>query len=456
MAYATLFVRKSSLAALAGGMVALAAVEAQAQQDPFLNFLNALSGQPQQQQQQPARQKSAAPQQQQQQPAGDFGALLQGLFGAPAADQQKQAPPAPSGGKTVAPGTGDPIAAALRQIDVAKEIKAKAEALQANVLDVVSTVKVYQAVNGAMWLEIGKQISALNKLDDSADALHVKQFIVATEQKRNAYRSALKSVSLNPSADIAQTNQTLAANTQKVSKLRQSVATLVEAQSAPGSFDKLVRQQNVPVDDMMKAYIVRIEDTVAAMDAAANVFSDMSREYQAAHANMAKAIQTFQEQGSLYTAEITKQVGILALEVARMTEIVNQKNNNAFAMILGVVQGVQILSDLQTMTETMQALQNSYDWFDKNSQHILAGSQAARQELVNSVQTLKTIRPKLVASWQVKMKTMGTVAQKERAMSVKFDQELDKCLARAKAKAPTMAKQDLDEMNFMKKKSLRS
>ncbi len=438
------FVGKSMALAIVGAGLAGWSPAGYAQ-DPFSNFLNALGGQ----KQQPQRQRPQ-PQRQQTQSGDPFGAFMQGLFGVP----NQQAPS--NNQKTIAPGTGDPIAAALRQIDVAKGIQQKAQQLQGNVLDVVTTIKVFQAANGAMWLEIGKHMSAMNKLDEQADAVMVKRFISATQNKRNAYRSALKSVVLNPSADIEQSNQTLAANTAKVSRLRQSVAALVNEQSRSGAFETLVRKQNIPLDAMMNAYIARIEDVVATMDSATTVFSDMSREYQVAQGNMGKAISTFEEQGGLVAAEASKQVGILALEIARLTEIVNNGNDNPLAIVLGVVQGVQILQDLQSLTETLNGFQETMDWFDNHSQQILSASQGARQELGMSVQTLQSIRPQLVSSWQSKIATVSKIATSERKRSLQFDKELAKSLAKAKAKAPAMAKQDLDEMQFMKKKSLRS
>ena len=436
-------VRKFAGKALAVGIAAAGTLgwsTAGYAQDPFSNFLNALGGQKQQPQRvQPKRQ---------QQPADPFGSFMQGLFGVPSQQPSNNQ-------KTIAPGTGDPVAHALRQIDVARGIQQKAALLESQVLDVISTIKVYQAVNGAMWLEIGKHMSAINKLDAQADAVMVKQFISATQSKRNAYRSALKSVVLNPSADIELTNQTLSANTAKVSRLRQSVAMLVNEQSKAGSFENLVRQQNIPLDAMMRAYISRIEDVVATMDSATTVFSDMSREYQVAQASMGKAINTFEEQGGQVAVEASKQVAILALEIARMTEIVNG-NNDALSIVLGVVQGVQILQDLNALTETLNTFQGTMDWFDKNSQQILTASQGARQELGMSVQTLQSIRPQLVSSWQSKVATVNKVAASERKRTLQFDKELAKSLAKAKAKAPAMAKQDMDEMQFMKKKSLRS
>ena len=253
--------------------------------------------------------------------------------------------------------SGDPIANALRQIDIAKGIEEKARRLEESVGRVIYTVKLYQALNGGIWYRLGLQLNEIYKLNDHAEAGWVRQFIAATKRKRVAGQNALKFVEVNAVEDIRDQNHTISANNHKVAVLRKSVASYANAVAGQGSFEKLVADQSIPLDGMMNAYLTRVGDITATMEGAAIVFRDMSNSYTRAEYDMDVAIRTFEEQSGLVAAEVTKQIGILALEIANMKTAIDNARDNPFGAIMVLAQGMTILSDLNNMQRTLNEFQ---------------------------------------------------------------------------------------------------
>jgi len=343
--------------------------------------------------------------------------------------------------------TGDPIANALRQIDVGKGIQEKALKLEESVRRVVYTVKLYQALNGGIWYKLGLQLNDIYKLNDQADAGWVRQFIAATKTKRVAGQNALKFVEINAVDDIQGENHTISGNNNKIAVLRKSVATYANAVAGQGSFEGLVADQNIPLNEMMNAYLSHIEDITATMEGAALTFGDMSKSYEDAVFEMDKAIALFNEQSGLVAAEVTKHIAILALEVANLTQSIDQAKDNPFGMILVLAQGISIIQDLNAMQETLGSFNKTKDWFDANSQEILAASRGARVELAHSLETLQQIGPALTASWQRQCSAVATAAANQRVETLAFESELEAVRQRGRQKAPAVEKADMAEFD---------
>lgn len=379
-----------------------------------------------------------------------FGGLFGGMFGGgnqgTANKNANEAAPAPG---------GDPIANALKQLDTAKDIEAKALKLEESVGRVIYTVKLYQALNGGIWYRLGLQLNDVYKLNDQAEEGWVKEFIAATQAKRTSGQNALKYVEVNAVDDIVGQNHTIANNNGKIAVLRKSVAAYANAVAGQGTFEKLVANQNVPLDAIMTAYLARIEEITASMDGAALVFGDMSQSYQLAVGDMDKAIQTFDEQSGLVAAEVTKQIAILALEVINITNTIDNAKSNPFQAILVLAQGIQILGDLQKMQETLSNFEQTKNWFDAHSQDILAASRGARAELAASIDTLKMIRPTLTSSWKRQCGAASKAAKSLRQETVAFEKELATVEKRAREKALAVGQSDLGELNALLKKPRR-
>lgn len=380
-----------------------------------------------------------------------FGSFLGGLLGVP--QNQNQNKGQPSGGRVV-PG-GDPIANALRQLDVAKDIKAKADSLEQSVANVIYTVKLYQALNGGIWYKLGVQLNDLYKLDADASEGYVKQFIAQTQTKRVAGQNALKFVEINAVDDIKGQNQTISNNNYKVAVLRKSVSAYVNAIGTKQTFESLVANQNIPLDAMMQAYLVRVADVTATMESAGRVFGGMSSAYEGAVVEMDGAIKHFESQSGLVATEIAKQIGILALEVANMKNAIDNARNNPFAAIMVLAQGVQIISDLSSMEKTLSAFNETKDWFDQNSIEILNGSRGARAELLESVSAIQSMRPMLTASWKRNCGAVSKAAATMRKETVKFESELAEMQQQGMQKAPAMEKNEMDELDSLLKKPRR-
>ncbi len=351
--------------------------------------------------------------------------------------------------------SGDPMANALRQIDIAKGIQEKARRLEASVGRVIYTVKLYQALNGGIWYKLGLQLNEIYKLNDQAETGWVQQFIASTRNKRVAGQNALKFVEVNAVEDIRDQNHTISANNHKVAVLRKSVASYANAVAGQGSFAKLVADQTIPLDGMMNAYLTRVGDITATMEGAAIVFGDMAASYGNAEHEMGVAIRTFEEQSGLVAAEVTKQIGILALEIGNMKTAIDNAKDNPFGAILVLAQGMTILSDLNDMQNTLNDFNRIKEWFDANSQEILLASQGARQEIAASLDTLRVLRPTLASSWKRQCGAVSRAAAQLRKETVAFEAELAKVRQKARMKAPAVGKSDMAEFDALLKKPRR-
>ena len=350
--------------------------------------------------------------------------------------------------------TGDPLADALRQIDVSKEIAAKAEELQDRLRDVIYTIKLYQALNGGIWYELGRQMNEVYKLDAGADAWYVKKFIAATRSKREAGQNALKHVEINAVEDIEDQNHTIAANSGKIEVLRNSVTAYVKAAAGPGHFENLIADQNIPLDSLMNAYLLRLESIMASMEGAALVFDDMSLAYDQAVADMDAAINAFSEQSGLVGAEVVKQAAIITVQVLQVNQAM-QNTNDTFQKVLILMQGTAILADLASVGNTLGAYRETFEWFDANAAAILAASRGARNELEKSVSTLAMIRPLLMASWRNKIRTVGEAAAELRNETVDFESQLAEMQRNAPGKGAEIMAADMAELDMLMKKPRR-
>lgn len=373
--------------------------------------------------------------------------------------QQQNAPPEQQQQQQSAPAfnpVGDPTANALRQIDFSKQLQEKAMQLQDRVKGVIYTVKLYQALNGAIWYRLGLQLNELHKLDKAADVEHVQRFVAATKEKRVTQQAALNFVSVNAVEDLHGLNHTIANNNAKILQLRQGVETYADALAGAGTFDRLVMQQNVPLNDMMKAYLLRVDDVTATLTAAVLVFDDMSAAYDTAMRAMDQSITLFDEQGGLLTAELVKQGAVIALEINNLHQSLDS-NQGAVGIMLAVVQGVQVLQDLTTTMETLNGFSENFTWFNEHSQEILAASRGARQELRDSLLTVHRLRALLTESWQRHISAARDAAATQRIATIKFEKVLNSIQSRASTKGRAIMKEDMTVLNtLMAKPRLRA
>ncbi len=375
-----------------------------------------------------------------------FGNFLDALTGG--GQQQNQ------GGNQQQRSTGDPLADALRQIDISKEIARKADQLQSRLRDVIYTIKLFQALNGGVWYELGRQLNEVHKLDAGADDRYVKKFISATRNKRESGQRALHHVEINAVDDLEGQNHAIAANNGKIALLRKSVSAYVNAAAGGGAFDALVANQNIPLHALMGAYLQRVGGIMTTMEGAALVFQDMSTAYDRAVADMDAAIKAFEEQSGLVAAEVAKQAAIIAIQVANVNQAMDNAND-AFAKVMVLLQATAILADLASVADTLGAHQETFDWFDANAGAILAASRGARRELRDSMDTLTMLRPALMASWKLKMKAVSKTAKKYRNETVEFESQLARMQAAAPTGAADVKAADMAELDMLMKKPRR-
>ncbi len=321
----------------------------------------------------------------------------------------------------------------------AKELAAIVAEMENNVLSVLHTIKLYQALNGAVWHQVGRELSAVRKLGRATGPAQVKAFIAANKKKRASGRAAFRYVRVNPADHIKGSNHVIATNTLKVETLRNSVDTLVNAMSGPGAFQKLAANQNVPLDEMMNAYLARVKSVMVALERAALVFDDMAVAYTEAIADMDTAIAAYKENADSVHRDMMTYNTLFFMEAAGGTDVGAQ----------------QLSEDLRAVRATFNKFQEDKRWFDAHSGEILAGSRAAGLEVVRSSEALGRIRVRLQKSWSAQMKAINAAAAAQRGTSRAFEKSLASMEREARKEAKPLKAADWKKLKSMKQGSLR-
>ncbi len=312
----------------------------------------------------------------------------------------------------------DIIAKALDQIKLGEKIIAKAREREAEITKVFVRIRTYQAMQGALWFNIGKSYYDLrNDLLDlnRKGECTSKEFARRTKQKRLSQIRLLNQVEIKSSTGLVDTAETIDLNNKTNLNLRRSVSTIISQNPLIAfGFASQVKSQNHTLDTLLQSYTSRIGNIYLVLNSAENSFKKIAPEFSQAEKDMGMAIKKYNEQTALIAVEGTKHMAIIALHIAKLSALMKDHNR-------GIFKGIQIFAQITNLLKRGGKVIKTYKVFDKNrkkfkqqSTRIREAGALAREEIEASGITIRSLRKKFNNSWDNQIAAINKAAAREK------------------------------------------
>ena len=324
----------------------------------------------------------------------------------------------------------DIIARALDQIKLSEKIAKKTEEMETEVGRVFTRIRTYQAMQGAIWFNIGKSYYQLQK-DIAALEMQGKggcscgEFCRRTRAKRLAQIELLNQVDIKPTEGLVDTAEVIRLNNKTNRNLRLAVSEVVSKNPLLAeTFAKQINRQNKALDDLLKAYTERVGDIYLSYLFAERSFNEISKELGKAAKEMSRAIKRFNEQGRLVAAEATKHIAILALHGAKLSALLKDHDRSFWQNIQLGAQVANLIKRIGRLTMTLRRFVKTRKKFAAESAVIRRAAAQAREEIAASGLAVRSLRKKLNRSWARQMAAIRKVTKKEKIKVLNLKQEM--------------------------------
>ncbi|MEA3333481.1 MAG: hypothetical protein U9Q58_07785, partial [Pseudomonadota bacterium] len=251
----------------------------------------------------------------------------------------------------------DLIAKALDQVKLGEKIAAKTREMESEVAKVFVRIRTYQAMQGAIWFNIGKSYYELSNdlIDlDRQGGCTCKEFCQRTKQKRISQIRLFNQVEIKSVEGLVDAAETIKLNNKTNLDLRRSVnKIIIKNPLIAFGFTDQIQSQNRSLDSLLKAYTLRIGDIYLAFNSAENTFKKIANDFGQAERDMGTAIKKYNQQSGLVATEATKHVGIMALHAAKLSSLLNDHNRSFWQNIQLGAQVANILKRIGVLTKTL-------------------------------------------------------------------------------------------------------
>ncbi len=312
----------------------------------------------------------------------------------------------------------DVIAKALDQIKLGEKIAAKTREMESEVEKVFVRIRTYQAMQGALWFNLGKSYYELRKdlLDlDRQGGCSCKEFCQRTKQKRISQIRLFNQVEIKSVDGLVDAAETIKLNNKTNLDLRRSVNDVIAKNPLIAfGFTDQIKSQNRSLNALLQAYTVRVGDIYLAFNAAENTFKKIAAEFGQAERDMGAAIKKYNQQSSLVAAEATKHVGIMALHAAKLSSLLSDHNRSFWQNIQLGAQVANLIKRISVLTKTLNQFSKTRKKFARNSATIREAGARAREEISSSGITIRSLRKKLNSSWNKQITAINKAAAKEK------------------------------------------
>ncbi len=312
----------------------------------------------------------------------------------------------------------DVIAKALDQIKLGEKIAAKTREMEAEVTKVFVRIRTYQAMQGAIWFNLGKSYYDLRRdlLDlDRQGGCTSKEFNQRTKQKRLSQIRLLNQVEIKAAAGLSDTAETINLNNKTNLNLRRSVSEVISQNPLIAfGFTSQVQSQNRSLDTLLYSYSLRVGDIYLAFNSAENTFKKIEKEFSRAEKNMGTAIKKYNQQSGLVAGEATKHIGIMALHGAKLSSLLKDHNRGVWKNIQLGAQVANLLKRISKLTKTLNQFSKTRKKFARQSATISEAGTRAREEISVSGITIRSLRKKLNNSWDKQIAAINQAATKEK------------------------------------------
>ncbi len=321
-------------------------------------------------------------------------------------------------GDVIVTSSEDIIAKALDQIKLSEKIAAKTVEMEAEVGKVFVRIRAYQAMQGAIWFNLGKGYYELRRdlIDlDRQGGCSCKDFCQRTQQKRISQIRLLNQIEIKTADGLIDSAETIKLNNKTNHNLRRSVSDLISRNPLIATgFATQVENQNRSLDSLLKAYTTRVGDLHLALNSAENTFKKISVEFGRAERNMGAAIKKYNQQSGLVAAEATKHVGILALHASKLSSLLQNHNRGFWQNIQLGAQVANLLKRIGVLSKTLSQFAKTREKFARQSTSIKEAGARAREEISASGIALRSLRKKLYRSWDKQVAAINKLAKKEK------------------------------------------
>ncbi len=320
----------------------------------------------------------------------------------------------------------DLLAKALDQIKLAEKIAKKCQELEAEINLVFIRIRAYQAMQGAIWYNLGKSyrdlLLDLNRLEKEGGC-SCREFCRHTRNKRLAQIDLLNQVAIKPDLGLVETAEAIRLNNKTNTNLRLAVREVI-SHNPPISkaFNQQISRQNRALNELLKSYTVRIGDINLAFLFAERAFKQIAKELGRAERHMSTAIKKFNEQGQLVAVEALKHAGILALHIAKLSA--SLKEHSVFSHFQSIAQTYNAIKRLTKLEKTLNQFASNYRRFSKQSNIIKQAAAQAREEIAASGLTIRSLRKKLNRSWKKQVTRISKIAARERLKVINLKREM--------------------------------
>ncbi len=312
----------------------------------------------------------------------------------------------------------DVIAKALDQIKLGEKIVAKTREMETEVAKVFVRIRTYQAMQGAIWFNLGKSYYDLRSdlLDlDRQGGCSCKEFSQRTKQKRLSQIRLLNQVEIKGAAGLVDTAETINLNNKTNLNLRRSVSEVISQNPLIAfGFTSQVQNQNRSLDSLLHSYSLRVGDIYLAFNSAENTFKKIATEFSRAEKEMGIAIKKYNEQSGLVAGEATKHIGIMALHGAKLSSLLKDHNRSFWQNIQLAAQVSNLLKRISKLTKTLNQFSKTRKKFARQSATIREAGARAREEITASGITIRSLRKKLNNSWDKQITAINQTAAKEK------------------------------------------
>ncbi len=313
----------------------------------------------------------------------------------------------------------DIIAKALDQIKLSEKIARKTEAMELEVGRVFTRIRTYQAMQGAIWFNIGKNYYQLQKdlasLELGNKGCGCKEFCRRTRAKRLAQIELLNQVAIKPTEGLIDTAEIISLNNKTNRNLRLSVNEVISKNPLlADTFTTQIKKQNQALDNLLRAYTERVGDIYLSFLFAERSFKEISRELGQAAREMSRAIARFNEQGRLVAAEATKHIAILALHGAKLSSLLRDHDRSFWQNIQLGAQVANLIKRIGRLTATLRRFVQTRKKFAAQAAVIRQAAAQAREEIAASGLAVRNLRKKLNRSWARQIATIKKTCKQEK------------------------------------------
>ncbi len=334
---------------------------------------------------------------------------------------------------------------ALKDVDLGKEIEANTEALEKQLEKVFMKIRAYQAMNGAIWLSLGKNYNSLVKDLKSFErekASSVNDFIRQTKVKRNQQMELVGQVTLDASAGLSESSETIELNHKNNQKLREAVKHMIGQNPILGcAFDDVIDNQYVALDSLLSSYMQRLSQITEYQMTASEMFANISKEFKDAEIEMRMAIDVFNEQSGLLSAKAAEHTDILYAQARELKNITNSSNGGDYYTALAVMSEVpSLLDEIQRLTGVYGQFEMLRDKLARQSDQINSLCLASGAEIERSKEDLKDIGASFRKMWGAQVVEIGRIAENRRVQvkdltkALKEEEKKNKALAVKRSK----------------------